>query len=262
MPWRPACVQRGKILNANLISRLRAKTSSPLLSRIKRRVRSVIKNDSWIPINSVRWGDFRNPQPVCSNFGYSRGNPIDRYYIESFLAAHAGDLSGRVLEIKDDSYTRRFGGSRVKRSDVLDYDAGNKVATIHADLNDPKALESGVYDCAIITQTLQYLIEPANVLRHLHDSLKPGGVLLLTVPAITAMRGRDPWYWNYTALGAETLLGEVFQPSSVSVQSYGNLVSAIALLEGLSAGELKESELDACDPAYQVLIVARAVRAR
>ena len=54
------------------------------------------------------------------------------------------------------------------------------------------------------------------------------------------MRGRDPWYWNYTARGVQHLLGEVFKPSDVSVQSYGNLVSAIAVLEGLSAGELKE----------------------
>jgi SAM-dependent methyltransferase len=249
-------------LNASFISSLRAKTSSPLLSRIKRRIRTLIKRDSWIPINSVRWGDFRNPQPVCANFGFSRGKPIDRHYIESFLAAHAGDVSGRVLEIKDDNYSRRFGGSRVERGDVLDYDASNKAATIHADLNDPKALEHGVYDCAIVTQTLQYLIEPVKVLRHLHDSLKPGGVLLLTVPAITAMRGRDPWYWNYTERGVERLLGEVFEPSDVFVQAYGNLVSAIALLEGLSSGELKESELDARDPAYQVLIVARAVRGK
>jgi SAM-dependent methyltransferase len=249
-------------LNASFGSSLRAKTSSPLLSRIKRRVRSLIKRDSWIPINSVRWGDFRNPRPVCQNFGFSRGKPIDRYYIECFLAEHADDVSGRVLEIKDDSYTRRFGGSRVNESDVLDYDAANKAATIHADLNDPKALESGVYDCAIVTQTLQYLIEPGKVVRHLHDSLKPGGVLLLTVPAITAMRGRDPWYWNYTALGVETLLGNVFKSSNVSVQSFGNLVSSIALLEGIAAGELKEDELDFRDPAYQALIVARAVRGK
>jgi len=249
-------------LNASLVSSLRAKTSSPLLSRIKRRVRSLIKHDSWIPINSVRWGDFRNPRPVCQNFGFSRGKPIDRYYIESFLAAHAEDVSGRVLEIKDDGYTRRFGGSRVERSDVLDYDADNKAATIHADLTDPKALERGVYDCAIVTQTLQYMIEPAKVLGHLHDSLKPGGVLLLTVPAVTAMRGRDPWYWNYTALGVETLLRGVFEPSNVLVQSLGNLVSSIALLEGISAGELKQSELDFRDPAYQALIVARAVRSK
>ena len=249
-------------MKGNFVSSLRAKASSPLLSRIKRGVRSVIKRDSWIPVNSVRWGDFRRPQPVCQNFGFSRGKPIDRYYIESFLAAHAGDVCGRVLEIKDDGYTRRYGGSRVERSDVLDYDGSNKAATIHGDLNDPKALERAVYDCAIVTQTLQYLIEPAKVLRHLHDSLKPGAVLLLTVPAITAMRGRDPWYWNYTALGVETLLGEVFGAANVSVQSYGNLVSSIALLEGLSAGELKQSELDLRDPTYQALIVARAVRAK
>jgi hypothetical protein len=238
------------------------RSSSPWLSRIKRRVRSLIKRDSRIPINSVRWGDFRRPQPVCANFGFSRGQPIDRYYIESFLGAHAEDVRGRVLEIKDDSYTRRFGGSRVERIDVLDYDTGNNAATIHADLNDPKALEKGVYDCAIVTQTLQYFIEPGKVFRQLHDSLKRGGVLLLTVPAITAMRGRDPWYWNYTALGVETLLGKVFERGDIMVQSYGNLMSSIALLEGLSSAELTRDELDIRDPAYQALIVARAVRAK
>jgi hypothetical protein len=76
------------------------------------------------------------------------------------------------------------------------------------------------------------------------------------------MRGRDPWYWNYTALGVETLLGNVFKSSNVSVRSLGNLVSSIALLEGISAGELKEDELDFRDPAYQALIVARAVRGK
>jgi SAM-dependent methyltransferase len=247
-------------VNASIISSFRPIAFSPLLSRIKRGVRSLIKHDSWIPLNSVHWGDFRRQQPICENFGFSRGKPIDRYYIESFLAEHAGDVSGRVLEIKDASYTRRFGGSAVERSDVLDYDPSNEAATIHADLNDPGALERCVYDCAIVTQTLQYFIEPIKALRHLHNSLKPGGVLLLTVPAITAMRGRDPWYWNYTALGLETLLSDVFESSNVSVHSYGNLISAIGLLEGLSAGELNRSELDARDLAYQALIAARAVR--
>jgi hypothetical protein len=58
------------------------------------------------------------------------------------------------------------------------------------------------------------------------------------------------------------LLGNVFKSSNVSVRSLGNLVSSIALLEGISAGELKEDELDFRDPAYQALIVARAVRGK
>lgn len=235
---------------------------SAALSRIKRLVRPLVRRDSRIPVGSVRWGDFRRQQPICSNFGSSRGSPVDRHYIESFIAEHAGDVAGRVLEIKDAGYTRRFGGVRVERSDVLDINAANPAATIIGDLNDDGALEDGVYDCIIVTQTLQYLFEPAKALRHLHSALRHGGVLLLTVPGITPVRecGAD-WYWNFTDSAVERLLGELFAPSAVSVRTCGNVASATAFLQGLSAGELNDSELAAHDPAYQLLIVARAVKA-
>ena len=34
---------------------------------------------------------------------------MDRYFIEQFLAAHRQDIRGRVLEVKDNEYTTRFG---------------------------------------------------------------------------------------------------------------------------------------------------------
>jgi Methyltransferase domain len=235
--------------------------SAPALAPLKRLVRPIFKNDGRIPLGSARWGDFRRGEPICSNFGYSRGKPIDRYYVERFLADHADDVFGRVLEIKDAGYTRKFGGSRVERSDVLDYDADNASATIVANLNDADALEEAVYDCAIITQTLHYLFEPAKALSHIHRSLKPGGVLLLTVPGLSPIRELHPWYWNFTARAVERLLSQTFGPTNVHVRPCGNVVSAIAFLQGLSAGELSETELGASDPAYQLLIVARAVKA-
>jgi hypothetical protein len=51
--------------------------------------------------------------PVSRNFGYDRGLPVDRYYIEGFLDRHKSDVRGHVLEVGDDSYTRRYGGDRV-----------------------------------------------------------------------------------------------------------------------------------------------------
>ena len=65
------------------------------------------------PVGQVDFGDFRRTAPFCANYGYSRGSPVDRYYIERFLERHAADICGRVLEVGDDAYTRRFGGSRV-----------------------------------------------------------------------------------------------------------------------------------------------------
>src|SRR6185503_1474005 len=58
------------------------------------------------------WGDLRRLRPVSRTFGYDRGLPVDRYYIESFLERNRRDIDGRTLEIGDDEYTRRFGGER------------------------------------------------------------------------------------------------------------------------------------------------------
>ena len=49
--------------------------------------------------------------PLSRDFGYDRGFPIDRHYIERFLSAQASDVRGHVLEIADDIYTRRFGAT-------------------------------------------------------------------------------------------------------------------------------------------------------
>ena len=51
---------------------------------------------------------FVGRHPSGANYGYGRGNPVDRYYIEGFLARVAADGHGRVLEVGDHTYTRRF----------------------------------------------------------------------------------------------------------------------------------------------------------
>src|SRR5688572_17693927 len=85
-------------------------------------------------VGTVRFGDLRRLAPISRRFGYDRGKPIDRVYIEQFLALHAGDVRGRTLEIGDDAYTRRFGGDRVALHDVLHVAEGNPKATFVGDL--------------------------------------------------------------------------------------------------------------------------------
>src|SRR6187455_2132793 len=58
--------------------------------------------------------------PACDSWGMSRGLPVDRYYIDAFLSRHSADIRGRVMEVGDDGYSRRFGGSRVDKIDILD----------------------------------------------------------------------------------------------------------------------------------------------
>lgn len=212
-------------------------------------------------VGHVAWGDLARLTPVSRRFGYERGGPVDRYYIENFLASHAADVRGRVLEVKDSGYTRRFGGDRVTESDVLDIDASNPNATLIIDLDDAGALPGDAFDCIILTQTLQYVFDLPGAVANLHRALKPGGVLLLTVPSLTPVRTLDmSWYWSFTDLAIARLLEKRF-PGAAETVHFGNLRSATAFLYGLGMTELKKQDLDHRDPDYQVIVAARAVKA-
>jgi len=218
----------------------------------------------WPPVGRVRFGDLRRLKPISSDYGNSRGLEIDRYYIEKFLAEHAIDVQGRVLEIKHNTYTRTYGGDRVTKSDVLHPVEGNPDATIVADLTRADHLPSDCYDAIIFTQTLQVIYDIRTVIATLHRILKPGGVLLATVSGMAqiSLDDFDKWgeYWRFTSLSARLVFEEAFSAGYVTVHPYGNVLAAISFLEGLACEDLSRSELDARDRSYEVLIAVRAVK--
>jgi SAM-dependent methyltransferase len=204
--------------------------------------------------------------PFSRFAGFDRGQPIDRYYIEKFLAGSRLDIRGRVLEIGDDRYTVQFGGGRVTRGDVLHVAAGNPKATIVADLTCADAIAAETFDCIVMTQTLQMIYDARAAARHLHRILKPGGVLLLTTAGISQVSGHEgvgEWgeYWHLTSQAARRLFGEVFGAENVAVGAHGNVLAATALLYGLASKEVRGEELDFQDPDYEVLVTVRAVKA-
>jgi SAM-dependent methyltransferase len=216
------------------------------------------------PVGCVAFGDLRRLSPISPVFGLDRSLPvIDRYYIEGWLAKHAADIHGEVLEMDDASYTRRFGGDRVTRSDVMHYVAGNPEATIVADLTTADHIPSDRFDCIILTQTLQMILDVPAALRHLQRILKPGGVLLVTSHGISRIARRgdiDPWgeYWHFTAQAMRHLFAAQFPTDHLEIVTYGNVLSAAASLYGLAAADLTEQELDYRDPNFEVIIAVRA----
>jgi SAM-dependent methyltransferase len=219
---------------------------------------------AWPPVGLVRFGDLRRLQPINRDYGNSRGLEIDRYYIEKFLAEYADDIHGRVLEIKHNTYTKKYGQARVTKSDVLHPVEGNPDSTIIADLTKADDLLSNTFDTIIFTQTLQFIYDIHTVIATLHRILKPGGVLLATASGMAqlSLNDFDQWgeYWRFTSLSARLLFEEAFSVGNVSVQPYGNVLAAISFLEGLACEDLKQSELDARDRSYEVLIAVRAVK--
>jgi SAM-dependent methyltransferase len=208
-------------------------------------------------------GDLRRVTPIDPNWGFERGTPIDRVYVERFVAGHARDIRGRVLEIAAPDYTNRFGRG-VERVDVLMAAEGNPEATIVGDLAGAPHIPDDAFDCAIVTQTLQFVYDVRAAFATLHRVLAPGGVLLVTVPGITKISPpEDDAYgewWHFTARSVRRLAEEAFGEAAVHVEAFGNVLAAAGFLYGLASSDLHPHELDAHDRLYEVVVGLRAVK--
>jgi glycosyltransferase involved in cell wall biosynthesis len=213
------------------------------------------------PLGSVRMGDLDNVAPISDDFGFERGTPIDRFYIEQFLHRNAADIAGRVLEVGDDAYCRRFGGPRITRQDVLHVSADNKAATLVGDLSRPGTLPAAAFDCLVLTQTLHLIFDMRAAVAEMQRGLKPGGVVLLTVPGISRIdRGEwgAEWFWSLTPAAATRLFASVFGADNVHVESHGNVFAATAFLQGLAVEEVDTAKLAVNDACFPVIVTVRA----
>jgi SAM-dependent methyltransferase len=200
--------------------------------------------------------------PVSARWGWDRGTPVDRYYIERFLHAHAADVRGRVLEVKDSEYATRLDRG-VTRFDVLDIDAANPQATIVADLAVGEGIPEGAFDCFILTQTLQLIYDVRAAVAQCHRLLAPGGVLLVTVPVVSRIVHDDglEWdFWRFTRASCTRLFNDVFGAEQVEVRTFGNVLAGVAFLRGTSYEEIPRRKLDVDDPYFPIVVTVRAVK--
>jgi SAM-dependent methyltransferase len=212
------------------------------------------------PVGLVRFGSLRRVTPISRRWGYDRGLPIDRYYIEAFVEEHRRDIRGTVLEVREPGYTYQF-GSDVKHSEVIDIDPDNTVATIVADLADAPQVPDGSFDCVIVTQTLQLIYDVRAAVDTIHRVLKPRGVVLATFPGISPVASEaETDHWRFTIESATRVFADRFGDGAVEVRSYGNVLTATAFLFGLASRELRAGELAVHDPRYGLVVAVRAVR--
>jgi hypothetical protein len=242
--------------------RLKAAIRKRVPSALYERLRRLRHGTRFVPARGrVDFGDLRRADPISRVFGFDRGRPVDRYYVEDFLARNSEFIRGRVLEIGDDSYTRAFGADRVIETDILSVVENSPRATIIADLAAAGHIPSNTFDCIILTQTLHLIYDVRAAVETLHRILKPGGVLLATMPGISQIDHydwRESWYWSFTRLSAERLFAGVFTAGKIALETRGNVLAATAFLQGLACDELKPEELDYRDDDYQVVIAVRA----
>jgi hypothetical protein len=202
-------------------------------------------------------------QPVSRQFGLDRGQAIDRHYIEGFLARNSQLIRGRVLEIGDDRYTRRF-GSAVEESEVLHAVPGEAGATLVGDLVTGEGIPESAFDCIVLTQTLPFIFDVRAAVAGCRRALADQGAVLATLPGISQISryDMDRWgdYWRFTDLSARRLFEEAFGEGNVTVRTDGNAGAACAFIQGLATEEIPQSLLEASDPDYQLIISVVATR--
>lgn len=225
---------------------------------------NTISDNQPVPVGKINWGNFSRTKPFSDDFGYDRGGPVDRYYIESFLQKNAADIKGRVLEIGDNAYTMQFGNTNVAKSDVLHIYPDNPAATIVGDLSKANEIPiaDNTFDCIVLTQTLHLIYDFHAAIQQCHRILKPGGVLLLTVPGISHIDSGDwgkNWLWSFNTHSITKIMEEDFKPGEIEIKNYGNVMVATAFIWGVGLTEIKQRyKLDQHDPSYQVIISVRA----
>ena len=218
---------------------------------------------------SVDFASLATLTPVSRKFGVDRGTPIDRYYIEQFLAQHQTLIAGSAIEVAEATYLRRFGAGRITRLAILH--GGPLVEGRHSDmlcgdLTDHATLPERAFDCFVCTQTLNVIFDVPTAAAGCRHLLNPGGVLLGTVAGTSQISrfDADRWgdYWRFSPMAIEAVLQKTgFQ--DIEIAPFGNLVAAIALLQGVVVEDLPDPTLlDHHDPDYVVVtgFVARRPR--
>ncbi|MFE1244712.1 methyltransferase domain-containing protein [Fictibacillus sp. NPDC058756] len=196
-------------------------------------------------------------RPKSRNFGFDRGKPIDRYYIETFLENNRSEIKGQVLEVGDNYYTRTY-GVNVTKSEVLNL-IPSPDATIVGNLETGENIPEEAFDCIILTQVIHVIYDVKTALINTLKALKPGGTLLLTTTGLSQSCRTDFHgdYWRFTDTSLKMLLNELVDEEKIEMEVFGNVAVAKAFLDGLAIHEIPEAILGIKDHHYQVLLTAK-----
>lgn len=233
---------------------------------IGRRIKRLVNggSQSLVPRPGHLWmKDLNRTTPLNRNFGAERGGAVDDYYIAEFLTENKNCIKGDVLESPNSSYAQTFGGGRIN-SDKIGWNNAEDRLVIIPESQATAPAQSPQYDSILLIQFLHRVYDYEDTLRFCFQSLKKGGVLLLTVPGVSTAghgNGSDKGpYWNFTGNVINRLLAEYFDPSAIQVHTYGNVLAAASLLYGMGKPELTRQELSANDPNYQIVITAKVIK--
>ncbi|WP_169515797.1 class I SAM-dependent methyltransferase [Amycolatopsis nigrescens] len=205
---------------------------------------------------ALDWGHLRRLKPICPAFGFSRGTPIDRYYLDEFIEEIRGQVIGDVLEIGGRDGNREtygFDGATTYRS--LDISEAPGVSVV-GDAADPHVVPASSQDAVIAFNVLEHTPRPWRIVDNMHRWLRPGGTAFCMVPSAQRLHRAPEDYWRPLPAAMREMFADW---SEIRPYQYGNPLTTIAAFLGIAADELSPAELGDRHPDYPVAtcIVAR-----
>ena len=199
-------------------------------------------------------------RPISTKYGFDRGLPVDRFYIEEFLKNNCDRIQGVCLEVVDSSYTVKFGAQRVTKSNVIDIFKTRR-ANICGDLRNMRGVVAdSTYDTIILTQTLNFIDDYDAAIAECVRILKPGGTLLVTLPTISPTWSPKINLWRFSERSARYIFEKFFEPKKLNIAALGTKIAAESFWLGMSVQDLTSEELTGNDATYPVIIGIVAIK--
>lgn len=184
--------------------------------------------------------------------------PWERESITAFVqgVARATPPRARVLDVGagDAPYRELFAHAEYETSD---WSASPHEGAAQADIvagAEALPVGDGTYDVVLLTQVLEHVPRPADVLRELHRVLRPGGRIHLTAPMVWEVHEAPYDFFRYTEHGLAALLADAgFAEADVQARN-GSLKTLAQLLSNVPA--MLGTEADGLDAERERLAVA------
>jgi hypothetical protein len=186
-----------------------------------------------------------NLLPLSRKFGYERGTPIDRIYIDEHLKKNSKLFKGECLEIGFPEFLLKF---KVPKKDITILGINktrNKFNFLNCDLTNTESLPDRKFDLFVCTQTYNFISNYSLAVQNSARLINRDGTLLGTVSGLSTLSqyDNDRWgdYYRFSSRAIEEVLRNYF--NEVEVTSYGNLYSTIHFLAGYSYEDLESKIL-------------------
>ncbi|MFP5223876.1 MAG: radical SAM protein [Acidobacteriota bacterium] len=140
-----------------------------------------------------------------------------RAYIDRFLERYAGQAHGRVVEFHPGYYRDRF--PRASSYHVWNIVPEEGVDVV-ADIQDARSVADESFDTVVCTHVLSAVRDVWAAGRELWRVLRPGGLLLCTVPCLLQAYAPDPKdYWRFTRDSLDAVFAAF---ADRRIHAYGN----------------------------------------